>query len=143
MIAGDLNARIAQEEDFIPLDSDKHIPLFYTYKFDARIVGRVSQDTTVNSKGRQLLPLCISADLRILNGRTTGDFLGSYTCYQPQGSSVVDYMDQLYLAVAILAYKYCQQYLYKKVYKYCYFSPKKLSSMIMIFKETVFLFKES
>jgi hypothetical protein len=39
MIAGDLNARIAQEEDFIPLDSDKHIPLFYTYKFDARIVG--------------------------------------------------------------------------------------------------------
>ena len=128
---------------YIPLDSDKHIPLFSTYKFDARIVGRVSQDTTVNSRGRQLLPLCISAGLRILNGRTTGDLLGSYTCYQPQGSSVVDYMDQLYLAVAILAYKYCQQYLYKKVYKYCYFSPKKLSSMIMIFKETVFLFKES
>jgi hypothetical protein len=40
MIAGDLSARIAQEEDFIPLDSDKHIPLFSTYKFDARIVGR-------------------------------------------------------------------------------------------------------
>ena len=41
---------------YIPLDSDKHIPLFSTYKFDARIVGRVSQDTTVNSRGRQLLP---------------------------------------------------------------------------------------
>jgi hypothetical protein len=27
-----------------------------------------------------------------VNGRTTGDILGSYTCYQPQGSSVVDYM---------------------------------------------------
>jgi hypothetical protein len=27
-----------------------------------------------------------------VNGRTTGDLLGSYTCYQPQGSSVVDYM---------------------------------------------------
>ena len=66
MIAGDLNARIAQEEHFIPLDSDKHILLFSTYKFDARIVGRVSQDTTVNSRGRQLLPLCISAGLRIL-----------------------------------------------------------------------------
>jgi hypothetical protein len=25
-------------------------------------------------------------------GITTGDLLGSYTCYQPQGSSVVDYM---------------------------------------------------
>ena len=46
---------------YIPLDSDKHIPLFSTYKFDARIVGRVSQDTTVNSRGRQLLHLCISA----------------------------------------------------------------------------------
>jgi hypothetical protein len=92
MIAGDLSARIAQEEDFIPLDSDKHIPLFSTYKFDAKIVGRVSQDTTVNSRGRQLLPLSISAGLHILNGRTTGDLLGSYTCYQPQSSNVVDYM---------------------------------------------------
>ena len=44
----------------------------------------------MNSRGRQLLPLCISAGL--LNGRTTGDLLSSYTCYQPQGSSVVDYM---------------------------------------------------
>ena len=92
MIAGDLNARIAQEDDFIPLDSDKHVPLFSTYKLDARLVGRISQDTTVNSRGRQLLPLCISAGLRILNGRTTGDLLGSFTCYQPQGSSVVDYI---------------------------------------------------
>ena len=50
---------------YIPLDSDKHIPLFSTYKFDARIVGRVSQDTTVNSMGRHLLHLCISAGLRI------------------------------------------------------------------------------
>ena len=37
--------------------------------------------------------MCISNQLRILNGRTFGDSFGAYTgtCYKPAGCSVVDY----------------------------------------------------
>jgi hypothetical protein len=34
--------------------------------------------------------------------------------------------DLLKCMIAILVYKYCQQYLYKKVYKYCYSLPPKV-----------------
>ena len=53
---------------------------------------KTSSDKILNSRGRQLLSLCISSGTRVLNGRTLGDLCGSYTCYQPSGSSVVDYM---------------------------------------------------
>jgi hypothetical protein len=40
---------------------------------------------------KELLDLCISNQLRILNGRVLGDIFGNYTCYTPNGASVVDY----------------------------------------------------
>ena len=92
MIAGDLNVRIGQDFDYIQMDSDKHIPLFDNYKNDSVLIKRKSKDCTVNTRGRQLLSQCITSSLRILNGRTMGDLSGSYTCHQPLGSSVVDYM---------------------------------------------------
>ncbi|CAG2241908.1 unnamed protein product [Mytilus edulis] len=91
MIAGDLNARTACEIDHIQMDSDKHIPLFDNYKCDSSLIQRKSKDSSINTRGRQLLSLCISSSLRILNGRTMGDLMGAHTCFQPLGSSVVDY----------------------------------------------------
>ena len=91
ILAGDLNGRISSENDYISLDSDKHIPMFESYVCDSNLVPRKSQDNILNTRGRQILNLCISASLRILNGRTFGDLFGSYTCFQPLGSSVVDY----------------------------------------------------
>ena len=44
--------------------------------------------------------------------------------------------DLLKCMIAILVYKYCQQHLYKKVYKYCYSLPPKVELVIMI----IFLF---
>ncbi len=35
--------------------------------------------------------MCISSQLRILNGRTLGDLSGCYTCHKHNGSSSVDY----------------------------------------------------
>ena len=35
--------------------------------------------------------LCIHTGLRILNGRISGDFMGEFTCFTPNGNSVVDY----------------------------------------------------
>ncbi|CAC5361372.1 unnamed protein product [Mytilus coruscus] len=73
------------------MDSDKHIPLFDNYKCDSSLIQRKSKDSSINTRGRQLLSLCISSSLRILNGRTMGDLMGAYTGFQPLGSSVVDY----------------------------------------------------
>lgn len=91
MIIGDLNARISLEDDYISDDSDKHLPIFENYKCDFNLISRKSQDHILSPRGKKLLNLCITSSLRVLNGRTFGDLIGSYTCFQPLGSSVVDY----------------------------------------------------
>ena len=50
-----------------------------------------SLDQSVIRYGRSLVNLCTSNKLSILNGRVTGDLLGKFTCYKPNGASVVDY----------------------------------------------------
>ena len=92
ILAGDLNARISENFDYIANDCDKHVPLYYSYKLDNPLVVRKSKDKILCSRGRQLLSLCISSGLRILNGRTFGDLNGALTCHQPLGSSIVDYI---------------------------------------------------
>ena len=92
IIAGDLNARTANENDYIVHDTSKHIPVSPNYISDFAPVDRVSQDRNINNRGKQLRSLCIESGLRLLNGRSTGDLLGSFTCHQPLGSSVVDYI---------------------------------------------------
>ena len=44
-----------------------------------------------NKSGRLLIDICKETRLRILNGRNTGDFFGSYTCFKYNGCSLVDY----------------------------------------------------
>ena len=48
-------------------------------------------DQKTNSYGDRLLEFCQSVPLRICNGRKFGDVVGSFTCYRPNGQSVVDY----------------------------------------------------
>ena len=50
-----------------------------------------SLDQNINKYGRSLINICSSNGLSILNGRTRRDLLGRYTCYKPNGASVVDY----------------------------------------------------
>ena len=49
-------------------------------------------DNELNSRGKRLLEICKSADLRILNGRVSGDSLGRVTFHGKKGVSVVDYI---------------------------------------------------
>ena len=42
-----------------------------------------SHDSHIDTRGKELLDMCISNQLRILNGRTFGDSFGAYTCYKP------------------------------------------------------------
>ena len=54
-------------------------------------IQRNSFDNELNNHGKRLLEICRSADLRILNGRTSGDSLGRPTFHCKSGVSIVDY----------------------------------------------------
>ena len=78
--------------DFINDDDDMHVPVADNYLQDKSIKYRLSQDPIVDTRGRNLIDLCIESQLRILNGRFFGDSQGMYTSYNYNGNSVVDYM---------------------------------------------------
>ena len=57
------------------------------------LLQRKSEDVIVNKNGKNLISLCKSFNLRILNGRFGSDKgVGSYTCHTPRGESLVDYV---------------------------------------------------
>ena len=91
-ICGDLNARTGLDPDFIVNDSDKHVPLDPSYIIDSNILQRHSEDTKVDERGKQVIELCISSRMRILNGRILGGSLGKFTCQKSTGASIADYM---------------------------------------------------
>ncbi len=90
LIMGDLNARTGELKDYIAHDSSSFLPLPENYREDD-CQPRRNMDKKTNKFGEKLIDLCITGGLRILNGRTVGDLLGSCTCYQPLGASTVDY----------------------------------------------------
>jgi hypothetical protein len=92
LLCGDFNARTSNCNDFISNDDNMYIPVFEQYKIDKEIRKRESQDSRIDNRGKDLLDLCISQNMRILNGRTFGDSFGKLTCFTPGGSSTVDYV---------------------------------------------------
>ena len=96
LLLGDFNARTGNSSDFIENDStelnnfDFQNILPENYIIDNHI-NRNNQDKTCNSQGKDLLELCMSSRLRILNGRYVGDTLGYFTCMTSNGYSCVDY----------------------------------------------------
>ncbi|VDH89489.1 Hypothetical predicted protein [Mytilus galloprovincialis] len=92
LLCGDFNARVASDTDFIIDDSNNLSPLYQSYFSDKQILERRSKDDKLDSRGRDLLDLCISNQIRILNGRVLGDTFGGLTCYTPNGASTVDYV---------------------------------------------------
>lgn len=90
IICGDFNARCGNENDFVSDDLDDFVPTDTCYVADYS-KSRHSKDSKVDSRGKDLLDFCIGNNLRILNGRLLGDSLGSFTCFNVHGQSVVDY----------------------------------------------------
>ncbi len=52
---------------------------------------RCNRDNKINIRGRDLINLCKSANLRICNGRTVGDLFGDFAVIKMRGKSAVDY----------------------------------------------------
>ena len=89
IIQGDLNARTGGLEDTVAPDKSDEI---FEINFDKPPPKRNSQDEKVDSRGQELLDMCKSLDINIVNGRRTGDPFGEYTCIKYNGNSVVDYV---------------------------------------------------
>ena len=90
-----MNARTAEQDDYnrlADLQDFVDVPEEGAY-LGADVPQRSNCDkaSTTGTWGEELLELCRSTELLIVNGRTPGDPTGRFTFTSPQGQSVVDY----------------------------------------------------
>ena len=91
IFTGDLNARTGKTIDYIL--PDRHNFLDEDEESEHQLFPeRNSEDAKTDNRGEELLELCKSLNLVILNGRKPGDMFGKVTSIQPNGCSVVDYV---------------------------------------------------
>ena len=91
-LAGDLNSRISDFQDFIPSDDLQFVFGETDYPSDTFDIPRKSKDENYNRFGRSLIDLCCIYDIHVLNGRLFNDINGEITCTANEGSSIVDCM---------------------------------------------------
>lgn len=95
MLMGGLNAHIkASELDFIFNDINDPVDDFLTPNYIADNIQKFRNTEvpqTTNQYGKQVLDLCIEAQLRILNGRTIGDTKGKCTLFNYTGVAITDF----------------------------------------------------
>ena len=97
-IVGDLNARTGDLSDYLSdFTSDENIEDIVRNNGNDTMdsmhrSSRNNSDKTINQYGKRITELCKSFKIRILNGRTPGDTLGAFTCFQYNGCSTVDYI---------------------------------------------------
>ena len=92
MIQGDFNAYTNTQHDFVLNDNSDHSVVNDVHYLCDNVLPRNNLDhKRTNNSGKLMLNLCKEAGLRILNGRTVGDFFGKQTCVNYNGCSLVDY----------------------------------------------------
>ena len=93
IICGDMNARVADMNDFVADDASRHIyalPEDYIADYS---LPRYSKDTKSNSNGIAMIDFCRQTGLRIANGRVGSDAgIGECTYVGSSGSSLIDYV---------------------------------------------------
>ena len=91
ILCGDMNARTRCEKDYIENYSNDGINIYDNYSPDFSIRDQVNEDKTLCDRGKQLLDMCISYKMRIINRRTVEDSTGKFTCYKHNGNNTIDY----------------------------------------------------
>ena len=90
MLGGDFNSRLGKKyTDYIISDTNDYLPVDQDLSLDHDNF-RNHKDKNENSYGKLLSDLCITHNLKILNGRTIGDVTGKFTCFSYNGNSTVD-----------------------------------------------------
>ena len=89
LLMGDFNSRTGKYPDNVCQDGNSIIVNDQS-KSSQYAFQRNSFDNDLNNHGKKLLEICQSADLRILNGRISGDSLGRPTFHGKSGVSVID-----------------------------------------------------
>ena len=94
LLMGDFNARTKAVSDLVVGEECERFSPLRDVKVDEDIAARNSADVggRVCSYGNQLIEMCMSANIKIVNGRVVGDRDGKYTCHTYNGSSVIDYI---------------------------------------------------
>ena len=87
ILVGDLNARTGNLPDNLDVDSDFDNADLQPTEF----IERNNCDGIITNQGKNLLNILTGKDLRILNGRTTGDNFGNFTTFKNGSTSVNDY----------------------------------------------------
>ena len=91
----DLNTHINSKDlDFIVNESTDNLDDFVPDNYSIDNIHRrrnTFMPQYTNEYGKNILDLCISSQMRILNGRTSGDTRGNATFHGFNGSSFVDY----------------------------------------------------
>ena len=87
---GDLNSRTGKYPDSVSQEGSNIITNDQS-EYALSLNQRNSFENELNNHEKRLLEICRSADLRILNGRLSGDSLGRGTFHGRNGTSVVDY----------------------------------------------------
>ncbi len=94
LLAGDFNARIGTNTDFIDCSQLANVLLVPQAIEDTLpndMLERQNRDTVTAGWHREFLDFCRTAGLFILNGRTLGDISRQYICLSNKGFSIVDY----------------------------------------------------
>jgi hypothetical protein len=98
LIAGDLNARIGIEKDWVDTSNIEYHAGVGSPDAGFQLANineeRCSADKTIDARGRVLLQLLRGTGLSVLNGRVSGDEEGAFTSIHSNGNSVID----LYIA---------------------------------------------
>ena len=80
---GDLNGKTELDEDFVKDITDDHSPINTSisqcYIKDNPSIRKNLDAHLTDQQGKRILELCKNMNMRILNGRTTGDEIGNFT----------------------------------------------------------------
>ncbi len=92
ILTGDINARTGKRNDYILPDKHNLISEEGEEDNSSCLPERNSEDQKLDNRGEEVLEMCKSLGLAILNGRKPGDMFGKFTSIQWNGCSVVDYV---------------------------------------------------
>ena len=90
LLIGNVNARTESESDIVDSAGNSHIFRTSSVHLIPTSTKINSLDYTVNKNGKELVHLCRSLGLYMLNGRIRGVSLGRFTCCSALGTCVVD-----------------------------------------------------